>query len=113
MQLLIRFAFYSMAGAEPDLPAARDLLDAGVHSFGSEDEKEKGLPKDPATHIDLVMRKLEHDEGGSSLQFPMLLVTIGTWLLALPKKLIARVLANEYIDFVELPPAKGKGRPMP
>ena len=32
---------------------------------------------------------------------------------ALPKKLIVRMLANEYIDFSELPPAKGKGRPMP
>ena len=33
-------------------------------------------------------------------------MTIGTGLPALPKKLIARVLANEYIDFAELPPAK-------
>ena len=84
-----------------------------MHSFGSEEEKEKGLPKDPAAQIDLLMRKLEHDEGGSSSQPPIPLVTIGTGLPALPKKLIARVLANEYIDFAELPPAKGKGRPVP
>ena len=84
--------FYCVAGTEPDLPPARDLHDAGIHSFGSENEKEKG---DPVTQIDLLMRKLEHDEGGTSSQSPMPLVTIGTSLPALPNKLITRVLANE------------------
>ena len=36
-----------------------------------------------------------------------------TGLPALPTKLIARVLANKYVDFTELPPAKGNGRPTP
>ena len=50
----------------PTCRPARDLLDAGVHSFGSENEKDKGLPKDPAAQIHLLMRKLEHDEGGTT-----------------------------------------------
>jgi len=33
-------------------------------------------------------------------------VTTGTGLAALPKKLVSKILANEYIDFTELPPAK-------
>ena len=102
-----------MAGAETDMPPAKDLLDAGVQSFGSEEEKDRGLQKDPATQIDSLISKLENDEGSSSSQPPTPLVAIGTGLPALPKKLIARVLANDYIDLAELPPAKGKGRPMP
>jgi len=31
----------------------------------------------------------------------------------LPKKLVLRMQAREYIDFTELPPAKGKARPVP
>ena len=38
------------------------------------------------------------------------LVPMGPGLPALPKKLVDRVQANEYIDFLELPPAKGKVR---
>ena len=33
---------------------------------------------------------------------------LGTGLPALSKKLVSRILNNEYIDFAELPPAKGK-----
>ena len=38
------------------------------------------------------------------------LVPVGQGLAALPRKLVDRVRANEYIDFLELPPAKGKTR---
>ena len=38
---------------------------------------------------------------------------MGSGLAALPKKLVERIRANEYIDLTELPPAKGKGRPVP
>ena len=99
-----------------DPPPEDSLRDAGVLSFGSEDKgKDKGKDphKDPAAQIDALMSKIESSEGNSSSQPPAPLVTIGTGLPALPKKLVARVLANEYIDFSELPPAKGKGRPMP
>ena len=40
------------------------------------------------------------------------LVSLGTGLQALPKKLVEKIRANEYIDFSELPPAKGKSRPL-
>ena len=100
------------AGTLLDPPPEDSLQDAGILSFGSKD-KGKDPHKDPAAQIDALMNKIESSEGNSRSQPPAPLVTIGIGLPALPKKLIARVLANEYIDFSELPPAKGKGRPMP
>ena len=38
------------------------------------------------------------------------LVPTGPGLAALPKKLVDKIVANQYIDFNELPPPKGKGR---
>ena len=41
------------------------------------------------------------------------MVCLGSGLPALSKKMVAKILANEYIDFTKVPPAKGKGRTMP
>ena len=41
------------------------------------------------------------------------LVSIGPGLPALPKRLVERIRAGEYIDFGELPPAKGRSQPLP
>ncbi len=41
------------------------------------------------------------------------LVSVGTGLPAIPKKLVEKILSGEYVDFCELPPMKGKGRPSP
>ena len=38
---------------------------------------------------------------------------LGLGLASLPKKTDERIQAGEYIDFAELPPAKGKMRAMP
>ena len=38
------------------------------------------------------------------------LVPVGAGFQTLPKRLIDRIRASEYIDFAELPPAKGKSR---
>jgi hypothetical protein len=103
VQLLTNISRW-IAGTERDSPSAKYLLDAGVQSIGSEDGKEK---EDQVGQIGSLLRKLDNNEGGSS---PTPLATVGTGLPALPKKLIARVLAN---DLAELHPAKGKGTPMP
>ena len=44
---------------------------------------------------------------------PQAMVSTGMGLAALPRKLVRKIKANEYIDFTELPPAKGKARPIP
>ena len=40
------------------------------------------------------------------------LMQLGPGLAAIPKRLVERIKAGEYIDFMELPPAKGKSRPL-
>ena len=40
-------------------------------------------------------------------------VVTGEGLLALPRKWVERIQAGDYIDFAELPPAKGKSKGMP
>ena len=40
-------------------------------------------------------------------------VMLGTGLPFLPKKLMDKILAGEYVDFAELPPARGKARAVP
>ena len=39
------------------------------------------------------------------------LVNLVPGLPALPRRLVEKIRANEYVDFAELPPAKGKNRP--
>ena len=41
-----------------------------------------------------------------------LMVQLGAGLPALAKRLVDKIEADEYIDFGDLPPAKGKGRPL-
>ena len=41
-----------------------------------------------------------------------LLVQLGAGLPALPKRLVERVQANEYVEFMEFPPARGKAKPV-
>ncbi len=41
-----------------------------------------------------------------------LLVQLGAGLPALPKRLVERVQANEYVEFMEFPPACGKAKPV-
>jgi hypothetical protein len=41
------------------------------------------------------------------------MVSLGPGLASLPKKLIDRIRADEYVDLAEMPPAKGKARPVP
>ena len=39
-------------------------------------------------------------------------INVGAGLPALPKKLVEQIRVNEYIDFADLPPAKGQNRPL-
>ena len=56
------------------------------------------------------MDKLVKAGEGSTDQAP--LVQLGPGLPALSRKLEVRIEAGEYVDFNDLPPAKGKGRPL-
>ena len=41
------------------------------------------------------------------------LITVAAGLPALPKKLVEQIQAGQYVNFCELPPAKGRTRPLP
>ena len=41
------------------------------------------------------------------------MVTVAAGLPALPRKLVEQIQAGQYIDFCELPPAKGRTRQLP
>lgn len=60
---------------------------------------------------DSLLAKLNAGREDTSSQMLSSLVTMGTGLTALPKKLVANILAGEYIDFDDLHPARGKTRP--
>ena len=40
-------------------------------------------------------------------------ITMGPGLPALPKKLVDRILSDQYVDFADFPSAKGRTHPMP
>ena len=97
-----------------ELPGEGDLLAAGVECFDKRDEG-GGSTADAVANINALIAQLDGTEGGSissSGGGAQTSTPLGTGLPALPKKLIARILANEYVDLAELPPAKGKARPM-
>ena len=55
-------------------------------------------------------------QGAESMTVPgpsQQLVSTGAGLPSLPKKTVDRIRSNEYIDFAELPPARGKSRQLP
>ena len=84
---------------------------AGVQTFDTQ-EKQENI-QSQKEQISKLLSKLEGGEPEGQTVPHSPLVAMGSGLAAIPKKLVAKILANEYIDFAELPPAKGKGRPMP
>ena len=53
------------------------------------------------------------EDGSVPLKAAQPLMTVGAGLVVLPRKKVEKILSNEYVDFMELPPAKGKSRPVP
>ncbi len=79
---------------------------------GSESESDReSVSKTLAETLAVLGRKGE--TGGKSpsiIEGSQQLVATGPGLPALPNKVVDNIVANRYVDFTELPPAKGKGR---
>ena len=102
--LLYMCSLVTPTGELGRLPPARELVDSGIQSFmSSEDTPTNG------EHTILDKFQGPEQESVTGRQW----INVGTGLPALPKKLVERIRANEYIDFADLPPAKGKSRPLP
>ena len=90
-----------------DIPRSSSLQEAGISTFSHQDS----LQTNPLANQMCTM--LMNQGRNEDLSAVNMLVTAGAGLPALPKKLVDKIIANEYIDFGELPPAKGKVRALP
>ena len=90
-----------------EIPAPSSLQAAGVQLFAQSQNNQNEL------NSNQVFSNLTNQGGKDEPLSLNPLVSAGSGLPALPKKMIERILANEYIDFTELPPARGKVRSMP
>jgi hypothetical protein len=99
------------AGKDTSLPNGKDLPGAGMQTFETEGGQENIQAQ--KEQISKLLSKLEGGEPEEKTISPSPLVTIGPGLSAIPNKLVAKILVNEYIDFTELPPAKVKAGPYP
>ena len=103
------------------LPNAGDLAASGVRESNNGSHGENGSHGDNGCEEGNEPANITRGAGGqemaSTATGAMLptqpMVCVGPGLAPLPRKLVERIKANEFIDFTELPPAKGKGRPIP
>ena len=95
-----------LADAELGVTPGEDQL-ADVSEFVTPKSKET----DSAGSFSKLLSCLQAQTGASNTQ-PLLVLT-GEGFPSLPKKCVERILAGEYIDLAELPPAKGKVKPIP
>ena len=85
------------------------MHESGIQVHGS--EREESAAEKIAEMLSCLEKAKEEPEPNTT--HPQAMVATGVGLGALPKKLVEKIKANEYIDFTELPPAKGKSRPVP
>ena len=100
------FLFSDGLGSIPD---ASSLRESGIQVHGS--EREETAAEKIAGMLSCFEKGKEELEPNTV--HPQAMVSTGMGLAALPRKLVEKIKANEYIDFTELPPAKGKSRPIP
>ena len=76
--------------------------------------KAKALkPMENATPQARATTRQEESTGNSQdVATPSQLVQVGAGFPALPKKVVERILSNQYVEFAELPPAKRNSRQM-
>ena len=102
------FAFPADAGGLGKLPSASALADVLVHRAG-----EKGKSSKATDGTLEALNRLNRSIEDEAEKAATAMVPAGTGLAALPKKLVDKMVAGEYVDFAELPPAKGKARAVP
>lgn len=93
------------------LPTEEELVGAGVTTFDAEGGH--AHTQSNKEQISKLMSQLEGGEKADSNPQAGQLISLGFGLSAISKKLVTKILANEYVDFADLPPAKGKSRPLP
>ena len=96
------------AGSElGKLPRAEDLQ--AVLEFSLHQEKATAANKSGATNL-LSLLSESAEKEAARVSSPFL---AGSGLLALPRKTAEKIWAGEYIDFSDLPPARGQAKSLP
>lgn len=89
------------------MPTPGELSRARIKEKGKGKDKAAESPSSRVEELLLALGRAGEDGRAESTQR---LVPAGTGLSALPKKMVEKIWAEEYVDFNDLPPAKGKGR---
>ena len=90
------------------LPNAGDLAASGVRQADNSNENPSEQANNTSGASGQVAGDTDLTKGTLAPTQPM--ICMGPGLPPLHKKMVEKIGANEYIDFTELPPAKGKGR---
>ena len=98
---------FSAAGKLGEIPKVSDIIASGVQQFEKPLGREESLLSNVAKLLGQLGKEEESNKVGTQNQG---LVALGAGLAALPRKLVEKIQANEYIDFNDLPPAKGRSR---
>ena len=94
-----------MTGAVSELPSASELHRAGIETFVIGNE-----PAAQHTGGDYDNTLVESVHNEADMDSKQQLISIGAGLPSLPAKLVRKIHNMEYIDFADLPPARGKSR---
>lgn len=99
---------YSIAGELGWLPGTAELAGSGVETFPAGSDADARASES---------RRVAAITGGATptveKETTPPIVCLGTGLAPVTRKMIDRIRAGEYVDFAELPPARGKARPPP
>ena len=98
---------FSTTGKLGEIPKTSDIIASGVQQFEKPLGREESCLSNVAKLLGQLGKEEECNKVGAQNQG---LVALGTGLAALPRKLVEKIQANEYIDFNDLPPAKGRSR---
>ena len=100
-------AMFILTGLTGEIPAPSSLQEAGVQLFAQSKNNQNEL------NSNQMFSNLTNQGGKDEPLSLNPMVSAGSGLPALPKMMIERILANEYIDFTELPPARGRSGLIP
>ncbi len=89
------------AGSMASLPGSREMECSGIRVLDAEEARANASSMDTGSGL------------GHSAMTAGTMVRVGTGLPPIPKRLVDKIQADEYVDFSELPPAKGKSRVAP
>ena len=104
-----RIDVFIIGGAAGVVPTQQQLLDNHVHRFTEQGLRAQQHEISEVASSERRSASMSADQYLQQLSSPSLIPS-GEGLPALSHRIVEKIKAGEYVDFSELPPAKGKGR---